>query len=175
MVGHPSPTLTLCLWLYLLHGACATLPLWGGLPSIRHNNIRDFTAKLLTEVCPNVEIEPALQPLLVKDSHPGLPSLVMKPVSICVHKGFWETGAVCTFYAQVFNPLAPSNSRSSLNTTYRHHESLKRRSYEQRLREVEHGSFTPLVFSATGGMAPALTIAFKGLASLLTQTSANLQ
>ena len=35
----------------------------GGLPSIRHNNIRDFTAKLRTEVCPNVEIEPALQPL----------------------------------------------------------------------------------------------------------------
>ena len=28
----------------------------GGLPTIRHNNIRDFTAKLLTEVCPNVEI-----------------------------------------------------------------------------------------------------------------------
>ena len=23
-----SPTLTLCLWLYLLHGACAKLPLW---------------------------------------------------------------------------------------------------------------------------------------------------
>ena len=36
---------------------------------------------------------------------------------------------------------------------YRQHESLKRRQYE-RVREIEHGSFTPLVFSATGGMAP---------------------
>ena len=67
----------------------------------------------------------------------------------------------------MFNPFAPSNSRSSLNTTYRHHESLKRRSYEQRVREIEHGSFTPLVFSATGGMAPAATVTFRRLASLL--------
>ena len=105
---------------------------------------------------------------LVKDSYPGLPSLVMKPSSTCVHKGFGETGGSVHFFdVRVFNPLAPSNSRSSLNTTYRHQESLKRRSYEQRVREVEHGSFTPLVFSATGGMAPAATIAFKRLASLL--------
>ncbi len=30
---------------------------------IRHNEIRDLTASLLTEVCPNVAIEPHLQPL----------------------------------------------------------------------------------------------------------------
>ena len=35
----------------------------GGFPSLRHNEIRDITAGLLTEVCSNVEIEPSLQPL----------------------------------------------------------------------------------------------------------------
>ena len=35
----------------------------GGFPSIRHNEIRDITASLLSEVCSNVEIEPHLQPL----------------------------------------------------------------------------------------------------------------
>ena len=30
---------------------------------IRHDNIRDLTARLLTEVCPNVTVEPELQPL----------------------------------------------------------------------------------------------------------------
>ena len=35
----------------------------GGFPTIRHNEIRDLTASLLTEVCPNVVIEPHLQPL----------------------------------------------------------------------------------------------------------------
>ena len=32
-----------------------------------------------------------------------------------------------------------------------------------------HGSFTPLVFSATGGMAPAATVMYKILASLLAE------
>ena len=35
----------------------------GGFPSIRHNEIRDLTAVLLTEVCNDVSIEPGLQPV----------------------------------------------------------------------------------------------------------------
>jgi len=35
----------------------------GGFPSIRHNEIRDMTAKLWSEVCTDVKIEPELQPL----------------------------------------------------------------------------------------------------------------
>ena len=33
----------------------------GGFPSLRHNEIRDLTARLLTEVCNDVQIEPELQ------------------------------------------------------------------------------------------------------------------
>ena len=35
----------------------------GGFPSIRHNEVRDLTADLLTEVCHDVEIEPKMQEL----------------------------------------------------------------------------------------------------------------
>ena len=35
----------------------------GDMPSIRHNRIRDLLAQFLTKVCPNVAIEPTLQPL----------------------------------------------------------------------------------------------------------------
>ena len=35
----------------------------GGLPTIRHNEIHDITATLLTEICHNVATEPLLQPL----------------------------------------------------------------------------------------------------------------
>jgi len=35
----------------------------GGFPSIRHNEVRDLTAELLTEVCHDVEVEPHLQSL----------------------------------------------------------------------------------------------------------------
>ena len=85
-------------------------------------------------------------------------------------QGFWGDRHQSAFFdVRVFNPLAPSNCRSSLTSTYRQHEGLKRRAYEQRVREIEMGSFTPLVFSATGGMAPAATIMYKRLASLLAE------
>ncbi len=45
----------------------------------------------------------------------------------------------------------------------------KKRKYEQRIREVEHSSFTPLVMSATGGMANQATVFYKRLASSLAQ------
>ena len=33
----------------------------GGFPTIRHNEIRDITANLLSEVCSDVRVEPDLQ------------------------------------------------------------------------------------------------------------------
>ena len=62
---------------------------------------------------------------------------------------------------------APSNKKSTLSSCYRNHERLKKRAYEQRVREIEHASFTPLVLSATGGFAREATIFYKRLASLL--------
>ena len=35
----------------------------GGLPSIQQNEVRDFTATVLTEVCSHVATEPELQPV----------------------------------------------------------------------------------------------------------------
>ena len=43
----------------------------------------------------------------------------------------------------------------------------KKRAYERCIREVQHASFTPLVFSAPGGMAKEATSSYKRLASLL--------
>ena len=40
----------------------------------------------------------------------------------------------------------------SLSSAYKHHEDAKKREYGQRAREVEHGVFTPLVLTSTGGM-----------------------
>ena len=69
---------------------------------------------------------------------------------------------------EFFIPMAPSHSQSSLASTYRKQEALKKRAYElQRIREVEHSSFTPLVFSATGGMAKEASPFYKRLASCL--------
>ena len=98
----------------------------GGLPSIRHNDIRDLTAKLLTEVCSSVSIETALQPLTGERlSHRTSNSEEGALLDVCA-QGFWGDRHQSAFFdVRVFNPLAPSNCRSSLTSTYRQHESLK--------------------------------------------------
>ena len=56
-----------------------------------------------------------------------------------------------------------------LDTAYHRHEAMKRRAYEQRVREIEHGSFTPLVFTTSGGMGKSAMTTYKRLASLLAE------
>ena len=87
---------------------------------------------------------------------------------IIVASGFWGGRFERTYYdVRVFNPFAPSNQHSQPESVYRRHENLKRRLYEQRVREVEHASFTPLVISLTGGLGTAATTTYKRLGSPL--------
>lgn len=46
-----------------------------------------------------------------------------------------------------FNPHAASNRNTNIINCYRRHEAEKKWAYEERIREVQHSSFTPLVFS----------------------------
>ena len=63
----------------------------------------------------------------------------------------------------VFNAFAPSNAANSLSACYKKHENSKRRAYGQRIREIEHASFTPVVMSATSGLAHETTYFYKRL------------
>ena len=141
----------------------------GGFPSIIHNEIRDLTATLLIEVCNEVCVEPELQPI-TGETLTGATSNVQDGARLDISaNGFWGGRFKKTYFdVQVFNPHAPSNRQcSSLSSCYRKHESLKKRAYQQRIREVEHASSTPLVLSATGGMASEATVFYKRLASCL--------
>ena len=57
------------------------------------------------------------------------------------------------FDVRVFCSFAQSHRNTSLSQCYQKNELEKKRCYEQRSREIEHGSFSPLVFSTSGGMA----------------------
>ena len=140
----------------------------GGFPSIRHNEIRDLTANLLTEVCSDVCIEPELQPV-TGEVFTGATSNSQDGAQLDIAvNGFWGGRSERTFLdVRVFNPHAPSNQQPSLASCYRKQEAVKKRAYEQRVREIEHASFTPLVLSATGGMANQATAFYKRLASRL--------
>ena len=69
------------------------------------------------------------------------------------------------FDIRVFYPNASSYRYLQLSSVYRRHENEKKRNYEDRVKEVEHGSFTPLVFSTSGGMGGLATTTYKRLAS----------
>ena len=75
-------------------------------------------------------------------------------LDVCA-QGFWGDRHQRAFFdVRVFNLLAPSNCRSSLTSAYRHHETQKRRRYEERVWEIEPGSFTPLLFLVLGSCTP---------------------
>ena len=65
---------------------------------------------------------------------------------------------------RVFHSNASSNYSTTLATAYRKHEQAKKREYAQRVRDVEHGVFTPLVLTTTGGMSQEATTFYRKLA-----------
>ena len=140
----------------------------GGFPSLIHNDVRDITANLLAEVCHNVAMEPDLQPLSGEQfQHRTANTEDGAQLDVCA-QGFWGDKHQGTFFdIRVFNPYSPTNCKSTTESAYRRHEGEKRRCYERRILEVEHGAFAPLVFSAVGGMGTAATMMYKRLASLL--------
>ncbi len=139
----------------------------GGFPTIRHNEIRDLTATLLTEICNDVCIEPTLQPI-TEETLRGATANTQDGARLDISaNGVWGGRQEKTYFdVRVFNPHAPSN-KGSLTSCYNKHEREKKRSYEQRIREIEHASFTPLVMSTTGGIGREATTFYKRLASLL--------
>ena len=124
----------------------------GGFPTIRHNEIRDITASLLTEVCNNVAIEPALQPLS-GENMAGRSANTDDGARVDIRaRGFWNASQDAFFDVRVFYPNASSNRSTNPLSVYRKHEQAKKREYGQRVRDVERGVFTPQVLSSTGGM-----------------------
>ena len=110
---------------------------------MRHN-IRDFEANLLKQVCNDVESESPLQLLDVGDeARPDVRA-----------RGFWRNGQNAFFDIVVTNTNCVSQSSMSASKIYAKHEAIKKRSYNQRIMQVEHGTFTPLVFSVNGGVGP---------------------
>ena len=80
---------------------------------------------------------------------------------------FWFRGQEAYLDVRVFYPNAPSYRSLSLTSAYKCHEDAKKHKYGQHVREIEHGVFTPLVLTSTGGMSQEGTVFYKRLADLL--------
>ena len=139
----------------------------GGFPTIRHNEIRDITASLLTEVCHSVATEPPLQSLSGELLNPRSANREDGARLDIRARGFWNRAQDAFFDVRVFHPNASSYRSMSLQGAFRCHEQAKKREYGERVREVEHGVFTPLVLSTTGSLGREATTFYKRLANLI--------
>ena len=114
-----------------------------------HNEIRDLTAGLLTEVCHEVEVEPHLQPVTGEKfilTSSNIESNIEDGARLDISaNGFWGGRCEKTYIdVKVFNPHAPSNRTTNSKAIYRKHELCKKRSYDARSYSYVKWSTVPL-------------------------------
>ena len=66
-------------------------------------------------------------------------------------RGFWQRGEKAYFDVKVFNPFARTHLSTKLDTVFKQQEATKKNQYNERVIQIEHGTFTPIVTSAYGG------------------------
>ena len=76
-------------------------------------------------------------------------------------RGFYRPGQNSYFDIKFLNPNSESYLSSSTEKVYERAETQKRRLYNERILNVEHGSFCPLVYSVTGGSGPEARTFFR--------------
>ena len=124
----------------------------GGLICIRHNDLRDQTANMTSEVCKDTEIEPKLTPLSGEELQEGMPNNSNKGRVDIRTRGLWEQGQQSFYCIWVFDPNACHYCSKSLQRCCVMNEQEKRRAYSKRILQIDHGTCTPLVFSINGSM-----------------------
>ena len=123
----------------------------GGFVIQRHNELRDLEADLLSMVCSDIEVEPVLQDINEEQLSRGSNRAQDARLDIRA-RGFWDPQSSAFFDVRVCHPNAESYRDQEPQQIYRIHENDKKGLYSRRVLDVEHGSFTPLVFITTGGM-----------------------
>ena len=132
---------------------------------MRHNGIRDLEATFLKEVCKDVRVEPELLPI-GNCELPGSNKAEKARLDVSA-VGVWSPMERTFLDVHVMHPNSPSYRDKSPKQLYAQHEREKKRTYNQSIMQVEKGSFTPLIFSTTGGMGPECDKYHKRVAELI--------
>ena len=123
----------------------------GGYIFQRDNEIRDLEAKILQAVCSDYEMEPNLQEVTGEVLPKGANKAADARLDIPA-RGFWAREQSAFFDVMVCDPKADSYRDLTLEQIYKLHENDKKRFHSSRVLKVERGTFTPLVFTTTGGI-----------------------
>ena len=137
----------------------------GGYVTMRHNNLRDFEASLLTEVCKDVKTEHTLLPLGDSGTQSSIDAEKARLDVSAV--GIWSSMERTFLDVRVIHPNSASYLDTTPNQLYIQKEREKKKDYNDRVLQVEKGSFSPLIFTTTGGMGPEATRYHKRVAELI--------
>ena len=134
--------------------------------TLKHNDLRDNIGEILQEVTNNVRIEPILQPITGEEQSIGGKVSVDARADISA-RGFWYLGQRAFFDVRIFDPNAQRHENKTFRRCYELNEHEKKKGYSSRILNVEQGSFTPLVFSITGGMGRECSMFVKRLCQMI--------
>ena len=119
-------------------------------------------AKIMEETCKDVQIEPELQPTTAELTN-SRNRKVKARLDISA-RGIWSMCEKSFLDVRVTYPNGATNLKKTLTKIYEDHEKEKKAEYNSRVLQTEKASFTPLVFSTTGGMAKECEVLNKRLA-----------
>ena len=132
----------------------------GGFVSIRYNDLRDLTARIVSEICKDTEIAPKLLPLSGEELYGRTTNRSNEARLDIRARGFWNRGQQAFFNVRVFDPNACRYLNKSLQQCYAMNEHEKKRSYNERVLQVDHGTFIHLLFSIYGSMERECNVLF---------------
>ena len=124
----------------------------GGYANYIHDYVRNAIAEYLRQICKDVTIKPHLNPIKSKKFQQKCNNADKARLDVAAH-GLWSTFERTLSDVRIFNPNSESYLAQTLAQLYNQHEN-KKKQYLNRVLQVEKGSFSPLVFTTTGGMAP---------------------
>ena len=134
----------------------------------RHDCIRNLEADLLKDICKDIKIEPELLPV-GNIPFPTSTNTADKARLDVAAVGVYSPMERTFFDVRVFNPNSPSYRDKTPQQLYEMQEREKKAAYNQRVIQVEKATFTPLIFSTTGGMGPETTKFHKLIAQRISE------
>ena len=117
---------------------------------MRHNCTRDLETEIMQEVCSDVRIEPELMPLdnnfMRNGNNAENARLDVSGI------GGWGPYERTFLDVRVMHPNAPSCIDKSIDQVYIAHGKEKERAYNERVIQMEKGTFTSIVMLMSGGV-----------------------
>jgi hypothetical protein len=142
----------------------------GGFRGLLHNEVTHVIHNAMKDAgYKDLALEPQLQALEGETLELKSANLSDEARSDIRVLGFWSRMRRAFFDTTAFSRYTNHHKTRNLKSLYRADELRKIREYKDRIVNVEHGDFTPLVFCTAGGMGPQATLVVKRISQKLAE------